>query len=118
MRLIKSLAKKPTMPQFRKDEEGKSERQDPTPKRADPFLPPFEEGLFIADLSKTHCLLFNKFCICKEHTLVVTKEMERQDAPLTEEDFTAIIYAMQSLEAFVFFNRGTLSGMSILHKHF
>ena len=43
--------------------------------------------------------------------------MQRQDYPLTQEDFAAVILAMQSLGAFVFFNRGFLSGMSILHKH-
>ena len=81
-------------------------------------MPPFEPGLFISELSDTHNLLFNKFMICKMHTLVTTKEMERQDAPLTLNDFRAMLLAMHSQEAFVFFNRGFLSGMSILHKHF
>lgn len=31
------------------------------PKQKDPFLPPFEPGLFISELSDTHSLLFNKF---------------------------------------------------------
>lgn len=81
-------------------------------------MPPFEPGLFITDLSETHSLLFNKFPICNEHTVVITKEMERQDAPMTERDFEAILISLQSLDAFAYFNRGFLSGMSLLHKHF
>jgi len=27
----------------------------------DPFMPPFEEGLYIDDITPTHRLLFNKF---------------------------------------------------------
>ena len=74
-RLIKSLAKKPTLAGNNKGP------------MKDPFMPPFEPGLFITELSDTHNLLFNKFCICKEHTLVTTKKMERQDSPLTNADF-------------------------------
>jgi len=69
VRVIKSLAKKPTLAQ---NQNAATKKKD-----FDPFVPPFEEGLFIANLSATHRLLFNKFCICKEHCLVVTKEMQR-----------------------------------------
>ena len=81
-------------------------------------MPPYEPGLFITELSSTHNLLFNKFCICREHVLCTTKQMERQDSPVTVADFQSIWMTMQSLKAFVFFNRGFNSGMSILHKHF
>jgi ATP adenylyltransferase len=57
--LLAKLAKKPSL-------------QTPSPTFKDPFLPPFEEGLFINELSETHSLLFNKFQVCKEHVLVVT----------------------------------------------
>ena len=108
IRLIASLGQKPTLK---------------TPKKSgeqpfDPFMPPIEEKLFVAELSQTHNLLFNKFCICKEHCLVTTKVMERQDSAVTLEDLNSILLVCQSLDAFVFFNRGYLSGMSILHKHF
>jgi ATP adenylyltransferase/5',5'''-P-1,P-4-tetraphosphate phosphorylase II len=39
---------------------------------SNPFLPPFEEGLFIDDLNSSHRLLFNKFPIFKNHLLVVS----------------------------------------------
>ena len=62
--------------------------------------------------------MFNKFAILKMHTLVTRTEMERQDAPLTVNDFQAMLLVMRSLDGFAFFNRGFKSGMSVLHKHF
>ena len=103
--MLKSLAKKPTLA------ENKSKGA------VDPFMPPFLPGLFISDLSPTHRLLFNKFSVCKEHSLVVSKEFERQDTPLNKEDWLAVALTIQSLKAFMFFNRGFKSGMSVLHKH-
>ena len=104
IRMIKSLDKKPTV----KDNEEK----------ASPFLPPFEPDLFITDLSYTHNLIFNKFCICPEHCLVTTKKQDSQDSPLTEADWFSMTLTMLSLKAMVFFNRGQLSGFSVPHKHF
>lgn len=43
---------------------------------SDPFLPPFEEGLFVQKLSDAHSLLFNKFAVVKDHMLVVTTKFE------------------------------------------
>lgn len=76
LRLIKSLALKPT---------GLS------PKPSDPFMPPFEEGLFLSAITPTHSLVFNKFCVCDEHVVLITNEFERQDTPLTLNDWTAAI---------------------------
>jgi len=68
---LTSLADKPTgsKESFSKDKAvaGKKEAFDP-------FVPPFETGLFINHLNDSHSLLFNKFCICNEHVLVVTKD--------------------------------------------
>ena len=70
MKFLTSLASKPTGNLTQKKDEGAK-------KAYDPFVPPFEQGLYICELSDTHRLLFNKFCVCKEHTLVVSKEFER-----------------------------------------
>ena len=48
----------------------------------DPFIPPFEHGLFIQEISDTHSLVFNKFSVCPEHVICITKEFVRQDVPL------------------------------------
>ena len=106
VRLIEGLAKKPTLA------DNKEKKKD-----FDPFMPPFEPGLFIADLSDTHRLLFNKFPISREHTLVITKDFVKQETPLCKNDWYAAAVALNSLQSFMFFNRGKLSGMSCPHKH-
>ena len=58
VRILKSLALKP------KGEGALTKKAD-----FDPFMPPFEEGLFITELTETHRLIFNKFPVCKEHAL-------------------------------------------------
>lgn len=39
-----------------------------------PFLPPFEKGIMIAELPPRHRLLYNKFYFYKNHLLIVTQE--------------------------------------------
>lgn len=86
-------------------------------KKADPFLPPFEEGQFIAEISNTHNLLFNKFILTKYHLLITTKIFEAQTVPLNFHDFYAFIKAMKAIDGFGFFNFGEGSGFSVPHKH-
>jgi len=83
-----------------------------------PFLPPFEPGIFITNLSDTHNLLFNKFCVVKNHCLVVTRKFENQTNPLNRSDFAAAFKVMRALEGFCFYNSGPQSGASQAHKHF
>lgn len=45
-------------------------------KNHNPFLPPFEEGIFLNKLQKTHNLLFNKFPLYENHVLVITRGFE------------------------------------------
>ena len=54
VRLITSLAQKPTLASNQATQAKKSEGFDP-------FVPPFEPGMYLAELSPTHRLLFNKF---------------------------------------------------------
>lgn len=58
------------------------------PKPANPFLP-YDENLWVAHLSATHTLLLNKFNVVAHHTLVVTREYEPQEAPLSPQDMAA-----------------------------
>lgn len=41
----------------------------------DPFLPPFEKGMFITEIGE-HRVLYNKFPVVKNHVLVVSKNFE------------------------------------------
>lgn len=85
--------------------------------KSDPFLPPFEEGQFISEISSTHNLLFNKFLMVKYHVLITTKFFELQTSPLNHQDFYAWLKVMKAIEGFGFYNGGEGSGMSVPHKH-
>ncbi|KAK8035476.1 hypothetical protein PG993_010471 [Apiospora rasikravindrae] len=77
-------------------------------------------GYEIADVSDTHCVAFNKFCMYRPHMLLLTKDgYRRQYDPLSLDDVQA---ARQMLEAmnwhhFMFYNCGKDGGCSRLHKH-
>jgi len=102
--LMDNLKLKPTRPEAQQ--------------KTHPFLPPFEPGIFITNLSETHNLLFNKFCVVKNHCLVVTRKFENQTNQLNRSDFAAAFKVMRALEGFCFYNSGPLSGASQAHKHF
>jgi ATP adenylyltransferase/5',5'''-P-1,P-4-tetraphosphate phosphorylase II len=69
------LAKKPT------SKKGKRNAFDPFAKEN------LESALFIEKLSTTHSLVLNKFNLVSHHAIVITQEFERQESPLTMEDF-------------------------------
>lgn len=83
----------------------------------DPFLP-YEEDLFVANLSPTHVCLLNKFNVLDHHLLVVTREYEDQDDPLTLADFEALWACMVEVDGLGFYNGGEVGGASQRHKHF
>ena len=60
LRMLSSLAKKPQ-----------------AIKIDDPFAPPFEDGIFITEVTKTHSLVFNKYCVCDEHVVAFPNAFER-----------------------------------------
>jgi sulfate adenylyltransferase (ADP) / ATP adenylyltransferase len=82
----------------------------------DPFLP-YEEDLFVADVSETHVAILNKFSVLPRHLLVVTRRFEEQESYLTEEDFQAMWLVVRELDPLVFYNAGTVAGASQPHKH-
>ena len=63
-------------------------------KPQNPLLP-YDENLWVAHLSKTHTLLLNKFNLVAHHTLVVTREFEAQEAPLSPQDMASTLIAMR-----------------------
>lgn len=83
----------------------------------DPFLP-YEEDLFVAMLSPTHVCLLNKFNVLDHHLLVVTRDYEDQDDPLTLADFDALWACMVEVDGLGFYNGGEVGGASQRHKHF
>lgn len=83
-----------------------------------PFLPP-DPDLFICHVSPTHSLVLNKFNIVPYHTLVITREFEPQEYPLTPADFDATWAVLQAMPegGLAYFNCGPQSGASQPHKH-
>lgn len=85
-------------------------------KAFNPFLP-YEEDLFVADISETHLCLLNKYNVVEHHLLIITRGFEAQDTWLTRQDFAALGACMAEFEGLAFYNGGTLAGASQRHKH-
>jgi len=86
-------------------------------KKTYPFLPPYESGIFIMDISDHHVLIFNKFCIVKNHVLIVTRRFQEQISLLNNTDLAPAFKVMRALNGFCFYNSGPFSGASQPHKH-
>ncbi len=110
VRTLANLALKEQGKQQQKAKEAK------TGKRIDPFLP-YEEDLFVCDLSPTHLCLLNKFNVVENHLLIVTRAFEEQTELLNIQDFTALATCMQEIDGLAFYNGGKVAGASQPHKH-
>jgi ATP adenylyltransferase len=84
--------------------------------QGNPFLP-HDEALFVADVTGTHVALLNKFNVIRHHLLIVTRQFEDQDEPLTLEDFDALWTCMAGFDGLGFYNGGEAAGASQPHKH-
>ena len=100
----------------RKDQAGKAQSRQAAGAGFNPFLP-YEEDLFVADVSATHLCLLNKFNVLDHHLLIVTREFEEQENLLNLQDFEALWTCMAEFEALAFYNSGRIAGASQRHKH-
>ncbi|MGF1480099.1 MAG: phosphorylase [Cyanophyceae cyanobacterium] len=98
---------------LQKKEQGKPQK---TAANFNPFLP-YDENLFVADISDTHLCLLNKYNALADHLLLVTREFEAQESWLTQQDFTAMWAALAEIDGLVFYNAGKRAGASQRHKH-
>ena len=99
VRVVSSLARK---------SEGKKE--------TNPFLP-YEESMFVAEISDTHICLLNKFNVIDHHLLIIPRSFEEQESLLTLQDFEAIRICMAEFDGLAFYNGGEIAGASQGHKH-
>ena len=81
-----------------------------------PFLP-YDEELWVADLSDTHVCLLNKFNVVEHHVLLVTRAFEDQEEPLCPADFAALWACLEETSGLCFYNAGQAAGASQRHKH-
>jgi sulfate adenylyltransferase (ADP) / ATP adenylyltransferase len=97
----------------RKDESTKLQKQK---KDFNPFLP-YEQDLWVADISETHVCILNKFNVVDNHLLIITRGFEEQDSLLTPQDFTAMWACLADFDGLAFYNGGKIAGASQRHKH-
>ncbi|MDJ0958558.1 MAG: DUF4922 domain-containing protein [Arenicellales bacterium] len=100
---------------LRKDSDTRT-KQRSSQNRANPFLPP-ERPLTVADISDTHVAVLNKFNVFEHHLLIVTRQYEHQQTPLTEPDFQALWKCLTDYPSLGFYNGGVVAGASQPHKH-
>lgn len=100
-----------------KDLAAKIPRAGDKPKATNPFLP-YEEDLFVADLSGDYVAILNKFPAFPGHILMITRGFAEQQALLGPADFHACAVAMAGLAGLMFFNAGAEAGASQRHRHF
>jgi ATP adenylyltransferase/5',5'''-P-1,P-4-tetraphosphate phosphorylase II len=140
LRVLPSLAKKPAGAAAAAANGAnacaKAPPRTPNNPPANPFLP-YDERLFVSNLSPTHCLLLNKFDVAPLHALVVTRQFQPQTDPLRAADLEATFLALAAFRsaaasaaagdgggaggdgsaALAFYNCGEHSGRSQPHKH-
>ncbi|KAI9137280.1 ATP adenylyltransferase-domain-containing protein [Paraphysoderma sedebokerense] len=124
VRLAPSLAKKPEKADTKAPENTNGNNENNNLKKRNPFLP-YDENMFVDLLGDRHVCLLNKFCIVRDHLLVVTKgsvivhyptltlstykgniwiltriksDFQSQLDPLNESDFSAIYECLRRVE--------------------
>ena len=96
----------------------KAKQQKPTAsgQKPNPFLP-YEDDLFVTNLSNTHLCLLNKYNVVDHHLLIVTRAFEAQESWLNQHDFSALWSCMTEIDGLAFYNGGQIAGASQPHKH-
>ena len=109
VRVLTSLARKDEDRKLREISTGQG-------RPVNPFLP-YEQALFVADISGSHAAILNKFNVLERHLLLVTREYEDQENLLTLADFEALWACLFEYDSLGFYNGGEAAGASQRHKH-
>ncbi|MGB6045074.1 MAG: hypothetical protein WBF93_18100 [Pirellulales bacterium] len=109
LRVVEHLASKPQPVQT-------PHGDAPSESRSNPFLP-YDEAMFVANISRTHICLLNKFNVVPHHILMVTRQFQDQQQLLNQHDFNAVWRCLAEFPALAFYNSGLLAGSSQRHKH-
>jgi ATP adenylyltransferase len=110
IRIVTNLDRK------KKDKRQQEQRSKETGEKFNPFLP-YDENLFVSNLSDTHLCLLNKFNVVDYHLLIVTRAFEEQEDWLNLADFEAMQIVLSEIDGLAFYNGGKLAGSSQPHKH-
>ena len=109
VRIVDNLARKENI----KKQEKKKQKKNPD---FNPFLP-FDQNLFVGDISSSHIAILNKFNVVDYHLLIITREFESQNNILNLNDFHALWNILKEVDGLAFYNGGSLAGASQPHKH-
>jgi len=110
IRMVENLARKDHAKKQQK------EKQKESTTFLNPFLP-YDQDLFIEEISETHVAILNKYNVFNHHLLIITKEFESQEKALNVNDFSALWTILTKIKGLGFYNSGKLSGASQPHKH-
>jgi sulfate adenylyltransferase (ADP) / ATP adenylyltransferase len=110
VRILANLARKEAALKTQKQHE------QTTGKAFNPFLP-YEQDLYVCDISDTHVCLLNKFNVVDHHLLIITRAFESQVTWLNAADFVALAQCLQEIDGLAFYNGGAEAGASQPHKH-
>ena len=83
---------------------------------ANPFLP-YDPVMLVLEVPPYHVCLLNKYYVVPGHVLVVTRQFEPQEAPLSVDDFRAWWFCLSRFASLGFYNSGRTAGASQPHKH-
>ncbi|XP_006460774.1 hypothetical protein AGABI2DRAFT_220942 [Agaricus bisporus var. bisporus H97] len=99
----------------------------PRTKPIDPFMPPYNENLYVGELrdedsEDEYVVLMNKFSVVPNHFLLISKEYQSQSSALLPQDlvqtYKLLVEARKTgIKFFAFYNCGDFSGASQPHKH-
>ncbi len=92
-----------------REQQGKTAPQNP--------FSPYEQDLYVTDISDTHFCLLNKYNVVDHHFLIVTHEFEPQENWLTMADFDALRKCLSEVDGLGYYNGGIVAGSSQPHKH-
>jgi L-histidine N-alpha-methyltransferase len=109
VRILANLIKK----DLAKSQEKAKVKSDPN---FNPFLP-YEEDLFVADISPSHLCLLNKYNAVDHHILIITRDFAEQESLIDLSDFQAMWVCLQEIDGLAFYNSGKTAGASQRHKH-
>lgn len=100
----------------RKEAAAKKQKASSSSQPFNPFLP-YDQDLFVADLSSTHVCLLNKYNVVDHHLLIITRAYEAQEDLLTLADLEALWICLNQIDGLGFYNSGKQAGASQPHKH-
>jgi ATP adenylyltransferase len=95
----------------------KAEAKRAPERPGNPFLPPYDPDLLVAEISPTHVGMLNRYNVVPHHLLVITRAFVDQRTVLDEADFAALLACMTERDCLGFYNGGEEAGASQPHKH-